>query len=501
MYSALSSAVGLVVAFGVAVAWPQAEASPAQAQLGIVIGGVNVVDVREGSIVANQTVLIRGNRIESVEPSAKSEIPEGYLYVDGEGRFLMPALWDMHAHITAVTPLLDLPMYVAYGVTNVRDMLGCPREGDPFIACPDEKKAWSSDAEEGKRVGPRIFEAASFMANGPGMVDRLGNVPSFFDTANEQQAREFVEHFSTDSDSIKVYDNIPREAYFALAEAARELGLPLVGHKPRAISATEAARHQRSIEHARFLLHESFAGSEDLRSLAGTKEWREDRRAMVDQHDPVLLRQILEAMKENGTYYVPTHLTRWADAYADQSAVREDPVLEYLHPLMRMQWREDIDAVVSSDPSPDARRAYRDFYLKGLELTRQAHEAGVKVMVGSDYIGAGIDVHREMQQLVKAGMSPRDALVAATILPAEYAGVDADYGDVAAGKVADLILVDENPLLDIGNTTKINAVVFNGSLYDRATLDSLHETVRNRAKSWSVGAKIIWRFIRSPANY
>lgn len=487
--------------FALAVAWPTREAVAVSPSTALAIVDVTLVDVRHGRRVPGQTVVIAGARITAVGPTGETPVPQAARIVDGRGRFLMPALWDMHTHVYAVSPLLDLPLYIAYGVTNVRDMQGCPAAGDPFIACHADKVRWTGEALAGRRVAPRIVESSSFMANGPGMAERLGNVPAYFDVATPAQARDFVRHFAGRADTIKVYDGVPREAYLALADEASRRGLALVGHKPRAVDTIEAAVRQRSLEHARFLLHDSFDGADALRATAGTPAWKEDRRAMVDRHDPAASARIFAAMRIHGTYYVPTHLTRWSDAYADDRRVREDPALAYLHPLMKMQWLEDVDALLARDPGPQARRAYVDFYEKGLALTGQAHAAGVRVMVGTDYIAPGLDVHRELEQLVKAGLTPGEALEAATIVPAEYAGASDLFGEVAPGRVADLVLLGADPLADIRNTRAIEAVVFNGALYDRQAIAGLKEVVRANARSWHVGAKILWRFIVSPASY
>lgn len=485
--------LALVALFAAGVLWPLAELEPVRTREALAIVDVNVIDVRNGTTLPHRTVFIDGGKIVATAP------PNARV-IDGRGRFLMPALWDMHAHVFAISPMLDLPLYVAYGVTNVRDMQGCPAKGDPFVACPEEKRRWSGEAESGKRVGPRIVASTSWMANGPGMVARLKNVPAYFDTATPEQARAFARHFAGRVEAIKVYDGIPRDAYLALSDEARRVKLDLVGHRPRAVSAIETAAHQKSIEHARFLLQESYRGSAELRTRKNAPR-HEDRRRMLDEHDPKMAAEIFAAMKQHGTWYVPTHLTRWSDAYADDAIVREDPLLRYVHPLLERQWREDIDEIVADDPSPAARETYRQFHRKGLELTGAAHRAGVKVLAGTDYIAAGADLHRELVQLSAAGLSPAEVLRAATLSPAEYFGLEARAGTVEAGKVADLILLHANPLDDVRNTQRIDAVLFNGNFYDRAALDRIERHVERQARSWTVGAKIVWRFLKNPAGY
>lgn len=483
--------------FTAGVLWPEEELPASRTDVAIAFVDVAVVDVRAGITIPRQTVVVAAGRIRAAGAAAP---PRNAKVVDGRGKYLMPALWDMHTHVFAISPLLDLPLYIAYGVTNVRDMQGCPQAGDPFVACPEDKRRWTAEAIAGSRVGPRIVASTSWMANGPGMVKRLGDVPAYFDTATPAQARQFVRHFAGKVDAIKVYDRIPRDAYLALADEARRLRIDVVGHRPYAVSAVEAAANQKSVEHARFLIQESFPESAELRR-PGSRESDADRRRMLREHDPRAAEAIFAAMKQHGTWYVPTHLTRWSDAYADHPSLREDPLLRYLHPLMKRQWLEDVDEILADDPSPAARETYRAYYRKGLELTGAAHRAGVKVLAGTDYVVAGADLHRELIQLSTAGLSPADVLRAATMAPAQYFALDHQYGSVETGKVADLLLLDADPLQDVRNTQRIRAVVFNGNLYDRASLDRIQHGVERRAGSWSVGCKIVWRFLKNPAGY
>jgi len=490
-----------VIFFIGGVLWPLDKVDAVQTNTPIAIMNTSIVDVAGGIILQDQTVLISHKRIHIVGSADEVIIPQDAVRIEGHNRFLMPSLWDMHTHIYKVTPLLDLPLYIGYGVTNVRDMTSCPKADDPFAACPEDFRRWTDQANKDRLVGPRVQGIASWYLNGPGIHNQIKGLPEFFGTANEQQAREFVRYYSGKVNAIKVYNYISREAYFALVDEAKKVGIDVVGHRPLAISAIEAAQHQKSIEHARFILHESFAGSAALRESAKKGLWSEDRRRMLDEHDPQMANAIFSMMKNSGTWYVPTHLTRRVDAYGDDALILEDPALRYLHPLMKWQWLEDVNKVINEAPSPEERQTYRDFYHEGLELTGAAHRAGVKVLVGTDYIVAGITVHNELEQLVMAGLSPVDALRAATILPAEYFGLQKEYGGVAAGKSADLILLNKNPFEDIRNTLSIEAVIFNGNLYDRNKLDEISDAVEGRARSWNVACKILWEFIKNPMGY
>lgn len=499
----------MTIFFIVGVFWPTNKIDAVNTEAPIAIINTSVVDVAAGVILPNQTVIVDRKRIQIVGSTNNVVIPDAAIRIDGTNRFLMPSLWDMHAHIFKVTPLLDLPLYIGYGVTNVRDMASCPKADDPFAACPEDFMRWTEQANNNQLIGPRVQGVASWHLNGPGIHEQIKGLPEFFGTANTQQARDFVRYYSDNNakknsgkvDAIKVYNHISREAYFVLVDEAKKSGLDVIGHRPLAISAIEAAQHQKSIEHARFILHESFSGSAELRESATQGLWSEGRRRMLDEHDPQMANAIFSAMKNSGTWYVPTHLTRRVDAYGDDPLILEDPALHYLHPLMKWQWLEDVNKVINEAPSPEERQTYRDFYHKGLELTGAAHRAGVKVLVGTDYIVAGITVHNELEQLVMAGLSPVEALRAATVLPAEYFGLQKEYGGVAAGMNADLILLNKNPFEDIRNTQSIEAVIFNGNLYDRKKLDEISDAVERRAKSWSIACKILWEFIKNPAGY
>ena len=205
----------LVAVFAIGVNWPQRDIRPARNAGVWAIDHVDVVDVERGQLLRDQSVVWSGGTITGMGPAKDVDVPADARRIDGSGRTLVPALWDMHTHLYAFSPLLDMPLYVAHGVTHVRDLQGCPSADDPFIACAGDKRRWSREALAGERVGPVIIESSSFMANGPGMAKRLGNVPDYFDTRTPEQARAFVRHFAGTVDTIKAYDRIPAPAWRA----------------------------------------------------------------------------------------------------------------------------------------------------------------------------------------------------------------------------------------------------------------------------------------------
>jgi hypothetical protein len=486
------------IALAVGVLWPEKlPRPPAEAAL-LVIDNVSVVDAEADAVSPRMTVVVENGRIRSVE-SASSPTDAGVV-VDGSGMFLTPGLWDMHVHLPLkLSTHLHLPLFVAHGVTAVRDMGDCRNPSHRVFACLEDKRRWNDAVLNGELVGPRVMGVASFLVEGP--LKRDERFPLFFTPGNDSEARELVRHAKTRGfDFLKVYDSVPRDVYFALLEEAKVQSIEVVGHRPRAVSALEASEAgQRSLEHARLFLEECYPGAEKLRSHDRRHETA-DRRAMLDEHDFSQCAALYAAMRENGTWFVPTHATRKMDAFADDRAFRSDPRLRYIPFLQRMVWSQDADGMVESDPSPEGRKAFMDFYEKGLELTGAAYRAGVPILAGTDandtYVFPGSSLHDELEELVKAGLTPAEALKAATLDPARYFGVEEEHGSIAAGKAADIILLRENPLADVRNTRSIEAVVIAGKLYERRDLDALLAHVEGAARSPTLTAKLLWAFLR-----
>ena len=441
-------------------------AVPALAQ-DLALRDVHVIDVAAGAVVPGQTVVITDGRIVAVGDDAV--VPDGVETVDGRGRYLMPGLWDMHAHARhPVAPTVILPQIVAHGITGVREMAsGC--DGGAGPVCLDQMREWGRQVEAGELLGPRLIELSSVPFN-----------PPWDHEVTEDEARGFVrEAHGRGADLIKTYYRLSPEALGWVADEADALGIYAGGHLPLAMTTAEAAEAGlRSVEHTRDLLFDCFPGSAAFRSEARSQTPPTDvMRAMVEDHDPALCDATFQAMVAHGTAYVPTHVTRRMDAFADDPAFRDDPRRRYLPAIVWDQWQADADRMVALDSSAAGRAASRAFHRLGLDLTRRAHEAGVTVLLGTDggdtYSFFGSSAHDELGLLVEAGLSPAAALAAATIRPAEFIGRDGDFGTVETGKHADLVLLRANPLADVKNVREIDAVVLGGRLHDRAALDAM----------------------------
>lgn len=434
----------------------------------LAITGVSVVDTEAGAILEGRTVVIEDGRIVSVAPDAP---PPGATVIDGRGRFLTPGLLDVHVHVRhAAAPTVLLPQFIAHGVTGVRDMAsGCDGEPGEEDVCLAELREWRARIETGDLVGPRLLALSSPPLN-----------PPWDSEVTEEQARAVVRRFAErGADVIKTYFRLSPEAFGWIADEAGLQGVDVGGHIPLRMTAAEASdAGLRSLEHARDFLFDCFPGSAEFRRTAMSQNPPVDvMRSMVDDHDEALCAAEFETLVRNDTWYVPTHVTRRMDAYADDPDFRDDPRRGYIPAFAWKEWQADADRMIALDPSPEGRRIMRGFYETGLAVTGRAHRAGVGIALGTDagdtYVFPGSGAHDELGELVKAGLTPAEALAAATIRAAEFLRVADELGTVEPGKRADLLLLGGNPLEDIAHTREIEMVIFGGRPHDRAALDAM----------------------------
>jgi hypothetical protein len=417
---------------------------PAQAPT-LAITGVNVVDVVDGRIVPNSMVTISGQTITSV--TQNSAPPTGARVLDGQGKFLIPGLWDMHAHIQG-NEKAWLPLYVANGVTGIRDM------GADLDFILDIREASSS----GRTLGPRIVAA------GPILDDAPGDWPLRIRVRNPDEGRAAVQLLKRRGvDLIKVHNFTPRDVFFAIVDEARRQQLPVAGHVPLKVTIQEGVdAGMVTIEHM----------SEDGRVWKACSDGA--------QYRPDACRPFFEMLARRHVWQTPTlvALAELAVIGTPASAISPDQ-LAYANKRFL-----------------EFHAANQSFFLKRPEIvgimknlaevakvvTRDMAAAGVGILAGCDAMIAGFCVHDELSTMVAGGMTPAAALQTATVNPARYLGREMTLGTIAAGRLADLVLLDANPLQDIANVRRIRAVFTAGRLLDRSALDQLLSQARAAAQ-------------------
>lgn len=455
-------------------------ATSVAAQDRLAITPVTIVDVTDGLLHADQTVLVEGDRIAEVGPAGDLTVPDGTDVVDGTGGYLIPGLWDMHAHASRNERAPRFwPLFLAHGVTGFRE-LG---------AWPDSVRYWQARAERSAADAPRMYAAGAVLDSDP-----RAPVSDEFHIAVPDAAVARVKVASLAEqgvDFVKVYDGLGRDAYFAIADEARRRGLPFVGHVPFSVTPLEASdAGQRSFEHISDVLMVCIPGARNLSAALHQAEQEygpaSDSAGVVMRRlggalasstpDPSACGPLLDRMAANETWLTPT-LTVYE---SELRPSRGDARLRWIPADVVEMWRE-LRPETSVQQDEGGVRIIENAW----RTVRLAHEAGVSILAGTDasdmpYIFAGSSLHDELALLVEAGLSSLGALRAATLDPARFLGRTEELGTVEEGKFADLVLLDADPLEDIRNTRRIRAVVTKGRLLDRDDLDRLIQEVEDR---------------------
>jgi hypothetical protein len=435
------------------------------------ISDVTVIDTTGAPAKPDQTIAVEGNRISQVGDTKKVHAPKGAQVVNARGLYVIPGLWDMHVHVWETDR--TFPMFIANGVLGVRNMGGHL----------DELKRWRAQVVSGELLGPRM------VISGP-LVDGLN--PAHPDHAvvvhDPAEGRAIVDSLKQSGvDFIKVFDNLTRDEYYAIAEESKKVGLPFAGHLPHGVWASDASTAgQVSIEHLRGSLEESSKNFDQIVHLDDsppTSPAEKAGRALtllkleVDGFDPERLKNLAVLFMKNGTWQVPTLVASRVVPFLNDEATVNDPRLAYIGLKDHKEWIELRDHFIADNP-PEFWTLQRAAYQEELAITREYHRDGVSILGGTDaggppFVIPGFDLHNELAALVAAGFTPLEALQSVTLDAAQFLGLADEFGTVANGKAADLVLLDANPLDDIHNTKKIRAVVVQGKYLDRAALDAL----------------------------
>ena len=416
--------------------------APKRAETLAFVGGT-LVDGTGGAPVPSATVVVTGDRIVAAGPSAKVKAPKGATIVDARGKTILPGLWDMHAHFQQVE---WGPVYLAAGVTTVRD---CANELEFVVAARDA-------IASGKGVGPRLLLAGIVDSDSPGAIGiHRANTP--------EEARDVVARYKKAGfQQIKIYQSFKRELIPVIAAEAHRNGMTLTGHVPSGVAAADAvAAGMDQINHLHAIAW-PLMPHEKLRAAKSGDEAAALLRAVDVSSEEA--RQLYKLLAEKKTVVDPTMaLNEWLWRPAEVPLASVEPGAAKIP--------APLAGPLSHTGAPPDRAAMSqarfDLYMRVLGAL---HRAGVTIVAGTDQSIPGHSLHREIELYVQAGMTPMEAILSATSVPARVMGLEKETGTIAVGKSADVILVDGDPLANISDIRKVRYVVSRGKLYDPAPL-------------------------------
>jgi imidazolonepropionase-like amidohydrolase len=421
-----------------------------------IITNVNIVDVKTGKILKNKTVAIDNSRITAIYDN---EIvgSDSTVVINGKGKYLIPGLWDMHAHYKW-NRIDTEPLLIANGITGVREMWG---------DMPEYVKVPKNTPQEGV-VSPDIYFAADF-------ID--GNPPAFPGSLIVTNSAEAVAAVNNQMekkvDFLKVYSMLTEEAFLAIATEARKRNIPFAGHIPNGVSIYTA-------------IEAGMASSEHLYGfLNACSTVDTSNEALVSTFSEKRFDSLCSVLAKSNMWICPTLIVNRAQSYLNDSIFINDSRIAYLPGYVLEIWNQKMNAYTKSQID-DFANSTRVRYLFELSLIGKMNEKGVKLLAGTDcpnpYVFPGFSLHDELSLMVKGGMPELDVLRTATINPAVFMNKKADFGSIEVGKLASLVLLNKNPLENIENTKSIETVIVRGKVYNRGALDLMLEQAKSNGK-------------------
>ncbi|MBL8767974.1 MAG: amidohydrolase family protein [Planctomycetes bacterium] len=435
--------------------------SPAEPTLAI--EHVAVIPMDREVVLADQTVIVVDGRITTIGAAAEVAVPDGATRIDGRKRFLMPGLADMHVHVWDEN---DLYLFVANGVTTVRNMFGAPRHLD-----------WRTRIEAGELIGPRIYTAGPIVdgepAVWPGSIE-LTDPDDADGVAKEQKDAGY--------DFLKPYSRLTPDNYDALVAAGKKHGLPLMGHTPVALGLGDVIdAGQTSVEHLDGFSEAAQRGDSPFKTVDGRTDipaWK--------TIDEARLAPIARAMRDAKVWNCPTLvvLQKWAQG-DDAAALLARPEMRFVSPFIRAGWEPTSPMnYLAKLPASYVTAAHEALPFQQ-KAVRALRDAGAGIVAGTDmgnpFVIAGFALHEELAYLVGAGLTPYEALRAATADAARCMKAENDWGTIAVGRRADLVLLSANPLDDVTNAALRVGVVLHGRWL---TEDTMRTELERRAAAF-----------------
>lgn len=423
--------------------------APRRASLAIC--GATLLDPGTGEVREDSSLLLDGDRIVAAGPVSEIAIPEGVEVIEAAGLYVIPGLWDLHTHLTMLgdnTP----PLLVTQGVTGVRDLGGVPE------AIEELRRRVAT----GELLGPTIVRA------GPTLNGAQNDTHHRVIDSPEGARQAVIDLRTAGFDLVKTHNATRREVYFALLEAAREVGIEVAGHVPKQVSPSEACESgQASVEHIATLFEGTYVSrfESEIDAFQGMAAWEKTEGAVL-----------AECFARQQTLFVPTLRAYELQAHSAAAFDNPDPRLRYLSREVYDRWRADwVPSAIDRLPEVIALR--QGLVDVGLSFVARLYSAGAPIGAGTDLASNGLlpgfDLHREIELLTEAGLPPHAALWASARGPGAGAGGEPLTGRLVAGAPADVVLLHANAFDDIAALSQIEAVILRGELYDRATLDAV----------------------------
>lgn len=421
------------------------------------ITNVNVVDVKTGEILKNKTVAIDSNRITAIYDKEVFG-SDSTIVIDGKGKYLIPGLWDMHAHYKWSHVDLD-PLLIANGITGVREM---------WADMPEYVKVPKKEQQKGL-VSPDIYLSGDLLD---------GNPPSFpmgclVVTTPEEAVNAVKKQIDKKVDFIKVYSNLSKECFMAIAEESKKMNIPFAGHIPVGVSIYDA-------------IEAGMASSEHLYGfLKACSSVDTSNEALVSTFSEKRFDTLCSVLAKSSMWICPTLTVNRAMSYLNDSIFINDSRVAYLPGYVLEIWNMKVNSNTKNEINFFA-NSNRPRYLFEQSLIGKMNEKGVKFIAGTDfpnpYVFPGFSLHDELLLMVKGGMPALDVLRSATINPAIFMNKTVDFGSVEVGKLASLVLLNKNPLENIENTKTIETVIVRGKVYIKKSLDLMLEQAKSDGK-------------------
>jgi hypothetical protein len=408
----------------------------------------NIIPMDEEGVFSDQTVIIQNEHITHIGDADQITVTDEAIQIDATNQFLMPALSDMHVHLEGAGWNIMFPPkhqfsgddlnfeeilfpFLANGITTIQVMSALPEH----IALRDR-------INRGKILGPQLILNR--------MIDGLGQSwppPINTQVATREEAYQVVvESKESGYDGMKVYSFLDQDCYDTILTTAQELGMSVSGHIPDALS----------VEHVLASGHDLIAHAEEV-----MKQARGD-------YSPEKIDYFAELIANSNTWITPTLTTsrKILAAFDDLESELSRPEMRYLHPMAKGIWSFITENIYLRIPMEQRQVIHKGFNEFQIPFTKALHDNGVKIMTGTDVLIPtnlpGFSLHDELEELVGVGLSPYDALRAATVLPKEYMGELENSGTIKVGKRADLVLLEENPLENIENTRSVMGILCGG---------------------------------------